>query len=62
MRRASADGTQQPRQPQQPRRKNVLEQWGGTSGMIYMTLPVVAFVVANSLLGLDGARSHSSAR
>lgn len=38
-----------------PERKTVLEQWGGTSGMIYMTLPVVAFVVANSLLGLNGA-------
>lgn len=42
-------------EPRRPRRKTVLEQWGGTSGMIYMTLPVVAFVVANSLLGLTGA-------
>ncbi|MFD3525797.1 DUF3159 domain-containing protein [Streptomyces sp. NPDC058653] len=37
------------------RNKTMLEQWGGVPGMLYMTLPVVAFVLANSLLGLNGA-------
>ncbi|MET9254167.1 DUF3159 domain-containing protein [Streptomyces sp. NPDC003717] len=36
-------------------RPTVLEQWGGTSGMIYMTLPVVAFVIGNSAGGLYAA-------
>ncbi|MFJ5262019.1 DUF3159 domain-containing protein [Streptomyces sp. NPDC088387] len=37
------------------RNRTMLEQWGGVPGMVYMTLPVMAFVVANSLLGLNGA-------
>ncbi|MEU4142305.1 DUF3159 domain-containing protein [Streptomyces parvulus] len=44
-----------PDEARPPQRKTMLEQWGGVPGMIYMTLPVVAFVVANSLLGLNGA-------
>ncbi|MFD4785805.1 DUF3159 domain-containing protein [Streptomyces sp. NPDC058459] len=36
-------------------RPSPLEQWGGTSGMIYMTLPVIAFVVGNAVAGLYGA-------
>ncbi|MEU4142837.1 DUF3159 domain-containing protein [Streptomyces parvulus] len=44
-----------PHAPHHPPRPSVLDQWGGTAGMIYMTLPVVAFVIANSLLGLGGA-------
>lgn len=42
-------------EPHHPPRPSVLDQWGGTAGMIYMTLPVVAFVIANSLLGVGGA-------
>ncbi|MFJ1746539.1 DUF3159 domain-containing protein [Streptomyces sp. NPDC088116] len=32
-----------------------LDQMGGTTGLVYMALPVVAFVVANSAFGLTAA-------
>ncbi|RDD84375.1 DUF3159 domain-containing protein [Streptomyces parvulus] len=40
---------------EQRRKPTVLEQAGGTKGLVYSALPVVAFVVANSLGGLRTA-------
>ncbi|MEU9967449.1 DUF3159 domain-containing protein [Streptomyces malaysiensis] len=37
------------------RQKTPLEQMGGTTGLVYMMLPVVAFVLANSSYGLTAA-------
>jgi Protein of unknown function (DUF3159) len=48
-----------PQGPEQgsPRRaqKTPLEQMGGTAGLVYMALPLVAFVFANSFFGLTAA-------
>lgn len=38
-----------------PGKPTAMDQIGGTKGLIYSTLPVVAFVVANSLGGLKAA-------
>ncbi|MGX1027552.1 hypothetical protein RKD48_002113 [Streptomyces ambofaciens] len=40
---------------EQRRKPTVLEQAGGTKGLVYSALPVVAFMVANSLGGLRTA-------
>ncbi|MEV5807196.1 DUF3159 domain-containing protein [Streptomyces parvulus] len=40
---------------EQRSKPTVLEQAGGTKGLVYSALPVVAFVVANSLAGLRTA-------
>lgn len=54
-----------PRAPQHaaaPRqRPSALEQAGGTRGLVYSALPVVAFVVANSLRGLKVATIAAAA-
>ena len=47
-----------PRQPQEPpkgAKKTPLEQLGGTTGLVYTALPIVAFVLGNSAFGLPGA-------
>lgn len=36
-------------------KKTPLDELGGPSGMVYMTLPIVAFVVGNSAMGLNAA-------
>lgn len=38
-----------------PAKQTPLEQMGGTTGLVYMALPIVAFVLANASLGLTAA-------
>ncbi|MFJ4716308.1 DUF3159 domain-containing protein [Streptomyces sp. NPDC088785] len=38
-----------------PARPTALEQMGGTTGLVYTSLPIVAFVVANASAGLTAA-------
>ncbi|MFB8348204.1 DUF3159 domain-containing protein [Streptomyces niveus] len=48
-----ATAPHEPAGPAQPKAKQTpLEQMGGPTGLVYMGLPVVAFVVANSAFGL----------
>ncbi|NEB77392.1 DUF3159 domain-containing protein [Streptomyces sp. SID14478] len=47
------DGTDQARATRP--KQTPLEQMGGTTGLVYMALPIVAFVVANSSFGLTYA-------
>ncbi|MEU4657028.1 DUF3159 domain-containing protein [Streptomyces sp. NPDC023723] len=44
---ANSDGP-----PDPPPKQTPLEQMGGMTGLVYMALPIVAFVLANSALGL----------
>jgi hypothetical protein len=41
--------------PERPAKQTPLEQMGGTTGLVYMMLPIVAFVLANSSFGLTAA-------
>ncbi|MFF3641680.1 DUF3159 domain-containing protein [Streptomyces sp. NPDC002564] len=41
--------------PQGPARPTPLDSMGGTTGLVYMMLPIVAFVLANASLGLTAA-------
>ncbi|WP_329050168.1 DUF3159 domain-containing protein [Streptomyces violaceus] len=41
--------------PERPAKQTPLEQMGGTTGLVYMMLPIVAFVLANASFGLTAA-------
>ncbi|MEV4153334.1 DUF3159 domain-containing protein [Nocardia salmonicida] len=48
----SVDETAGPRVPTNDPTQSLIDQLGGTTGMIYTAVPVVAFVVANALVAL----------
>ncbi|GAA2060790.1 DUF3159 domain-containing protein [Streptomyces albiaxialis] len=49
------DGQQAPAAGGRPKRPTTLEQIGGTKGLVYSAIPVVAFVLVNNARGLRSA-------
>lgn len=52
---AEASADTEPPAPEQDREKTMLEQMGGIPGLIYSTVPVLVFVLVNSLTSLQPA-------
>lgn len=48
------DGPRTP-EPERKAKPTALEQMGGSTGVVYMMLPIVAFVLGNASFGLTGA-------
>jgi hypothetical protein len=46
-------GPELPAEPEQPAEPTLLEQMGGVSGLVYSSLPILVFILANTFFGLQ---------